>query len=129
MDTQAVSKLLQYLALPFMAASLFQKPLGLNEWSQPILGLVGVVFLWSGIWLQRRAKRAGAPAATPTAQQRRTRLILCIVLIAASSLTGPLWLPYLGPRLPLPQLIIVSIITCVVGLAILFVSARRWPKA
>jgi hypothetical protein len=47
MDTRSLSKLLQYLALPFMAASVFQKPLGLNEWAQPILGLIAVAFLLS----------------------------------------------------------------------------------
>jgi len=130
MDTRSLSKLLQYLALPFMAASLFQKPLGLNEWAQPILGLIAVAFLWSGIWLQRRAKkRSGESVAVPTSQQRRNRLVLCIVLILASSLTGPLWLPFLGPHLPLPRLVVVSVITCVVALTILFIAARRWPKA
>ena len=65
----------------------------------------------------------------PTTQQRRNRLFLLAAILVVTSLSGPLWLPFLGPVLPMPQLVIVSLISCVVSLAVLFLAARRWPKA
>jgi hypothetical protein len=128
MKAQSLSKLLQYLALPFMAVGLFEKPLGLNEWTHWILLLIAAALLWSGVWVQQRAKKRGESIAIPNAQQRRNRLILCSISLILTTLTSPFWLPYLGSRLPMPQLIAVSIISCVIAFIALFFAARRWSK-
>ena len=82
MSNSSLAKLLIYAALPFVAVSLLQKPLGLNEWAQPILGLIAVLLLWTGIWLQRRAKAAGElTPSSPSAPHRRNRLFLLAAIL------------------------------------------------
>lgn len=50
-------------------------------------------------------------------------LILC--LLAATSLSSFLWLPYTGVPLPLPQLVIVSIVSGVCCLMVFLIAWRH----
>jgi high-affinity Fe2+/Pb2+ permease len=110
-----------------MFASLFQKPLGLPDWTGFVLPVLGALLVWCGVWLLRRAKKRGDTSIVPpTPQQYQKRMRLSLVLVVLASLTSPFYLPYTGVTLPFPQLVICALVSCGVGVTLVLVSMRRY---
>jgi hypothetical protein len=109
-----------------MLVNLAQKPLGLPDWLGFALPALGILFVWSGVRVLRRARKRGdISPPTLTVRQYNRRVALMLVLVAAASLTSPFYLPYTGITLPFPQLVISAIITCAVCITAVLVAMRR----
>jgi hypothetical protein len=71
----------------------------------------------------RRSKPVERPS-TSTPSQAGVRLF-ALFLIIAVSLSGPWWLSYTGVHLAFPQLVVTSLITCAIGVAIWLIAWHR----
>ena len=110
--------------------AVFHKPLGLSDaWEWCFLILV-FVFLIPLLILQRRRRATRLAAGLPPLEKppSKRRFWLVILLFAAMSLTGPLWLPYTGVTLPTSTLIVTSIITFAFAVLAFVLSWRYWNK-
>jgi hypothetical protein len=114
----------------FLLISILRKPLGLPEafdWSAPLLAIVCFTPL---IALRRRQRNARLAAGLPPTAKPPTKrsFWLALLLIIATSVSGPLWLPYTGVTLPASTLVITSVISGVLAMAIFAFSWRYWNK-
>jgi hypothetical protein len=121
---------LSLLGSLFGLIAVFSAPLGLSETLQWCVLVLVPACLIPLFLLQRRRRKArlgaGLPATEKSPSKRRFWLLLLILV--ASTLSGPLWLPYTGTTLPSSTLIITSIIGCVVAVLVFALSWRYWSK-
>ena len=109
--------------------ALFGKSVGLPDWTEFAGAILGLVCAISAFILQRKAKRHADQIGTVTAEQRAQRRWLFVALVAIVTLSSPFWLPSTGVLLPLPQLIITALVSCVFAVAIiLFATRDSHPK-
>ena len=110
--------------------ALFGKTAGLPEWSEHVGAVFGGVCAITGVILWRRAKKRGELATSSRPEQRLRKRWLFIPLIVIVTLSGPLWLPFTGITLPLPLLILSSVVSCFFCIvAILFATRETRSKA
>jgi hypothetical protein len=106
----------------FAVVAIFRKPLGLSEawdWCAPILVLV----CWIPLLILQRRRRAARLGGDPSVSQNRPtvrRFWFLLFLLVATALSGPLWMPYTGIKLPLSTLIVTSVATCVFAVGVFF---------
>jgi len=121
------------LAFGYVAAILqmfvvFHSPLGISD---TVSGVLQVIAL--GCWVpffviyarrRKAASAAGTPIvkATPAQQKRTTWLV--VIIFGVGTLLSPFWLPYTGVALPFPQMIVVSVISCIICLPVYFIARR-----
>jgi hypothetical protein len=120
---------LALMSVGFLFA-LFGKAAGLPEWSETAGALFGGLCAVTALILQRRAKKRGELPVSSTPDQRLRKRWLFIPLIAIVTLSSPLWLPFTGVTLPLSQLILSSLGSCVCCIGIvLFATRETRPRA
>ena len=118
-----------YLAAILQMLVVFHKPIGLGDTTADILQVVSlacwVVFFvfWKR---QKRAIKSGQAPVTPQTQPK-WMFWLIIALLFIVSLSGVFWLPYTGIILTFPQLVLVSITTCILSI-IAFLVGRRLTR-
>ncbi len=113
----------------FFPLAIFHRPLGLPEWSDGLFTVLGGICAVALVLVQRRAKKRGDPDSVPSAPSKKRRYTwLLVIIIGLTCLSSPLWLPYTGTTLPLPQLIAVAIFSCVFSVMIVLIASRRPPK-
>jgi hypothetical protein len=121
--------LLVLMSVGFLFA-LFGKTAGLPEWSEHVGAVFGGICAVTVVILQRRAKKRGELPTSSTPGQRLRKRWLLIPFVVIVTLSGPLWLPFTGVTLPLPLLILSSVISCVSCIvAILFATREARSKA
>ncbi len=112
------------LGVACMIATLFQKLLGLPDWTGFVTPLLGAIFIGCAVWVTRRArKRAEVSITQPTPQQYNRRVRLLLICVITGSLTSPFYLPYTGVTLPFYQLVICSLVSCGFCITIVLFSA------
>jgi hypothetical protein len=117
-----------YAASISLMLGIFHRPLGLADYWEWIFD--GACFvLWIAFFVIRRRHKAalsaaGAGSPSPSRANKKTMWLIFFIL-AATSLSSFLWLPYTGVVLPPTQLIIVSIISCILSLGVFFIAWRR----
>jgi hypothetical protein len=121
---------LSLLGSVFGMLAVFAEPLGLSEtlrWAVLIFAPVCFIPL---IVMQRRRRNARLAAGLPPTEKSpsKRRFWLFIILFAAVSLTGPVWLPYTGVTLPTSTLIITSILSFATAVLVFVLSWRYWNK-
>src|SRR4051794_40541260 len=127
MKPSAQANILSLLGAACMFANVFQKPLGLPDWTGFVLPVLGVLLIWSAVWLLRRAKKRGDTSiVAPTPEQFNKRMRLALVLVVLASLTSPFYLPYTGVTLPFFQLVICALVSCAVSVTAVLLSMRRY---
>jgi hypothetical protein len=97
----------------FLMIGIFGKPRALSEtweWIGPILA-IGCFIPLITLQLRRRNARLAAGLLATERPTPKRRFWLLLALIAAASLSGPLWLSYTGTTLPTSTFIITSIIS------------------
>ena len=73
---------------------------------------------------QKRATESGQAPATPQTQPK-WMFWLILALLVIVSLSGVFWLPYTGIALTFPQLVLVSITTCILSIIAFLIGRRR----
>jgi hypothetical protein len=121
---------LSILGCLFGFIALLSEPLRLSEALQWCVLILAPACFISLIVLQRRRRNArigaGLPAAEKPPPKRRFWLLLSVII--ATSLSGPLWLPYTDSTLPASTLIVTSIISCAFAIVVFLLSWRYWHK-
>jgi hypothetical protein len=119
----------------FGYVSLFHRMLGLPDWVQ-IFVPVTLICVCLPLWLQYRAKRRNDPSVaiaapmenqrspTPTSRETGLRLLMLFLIIIVS-VSGPWWLPYAGVHLGFPQLVLTSLISCAICVAMWLIGWWR----
>jgi uncharacterized membrane-anchored protein len=74
--------------------------------------------------MQRRAKKYGGQSVDAAPEQRTQRRRFFIVMVAIATLSSPLWLPVTGVTLPLPQLVVTALVSCVFAVAAVLIATR-----
>jgi len=122
------------IAIAYVAAILqmlvvFHKPIGLGDTTANILQVVSLACWVVFFLLWRRQKRAMelGQASAPPQTQPKWLFWLIIALLVIVSLSGVFWLPYTGIVLTFPQLVLVSITTCILSI-IAFLVGRRLTR-
>ena len=133
LDLMKPSKLemtLSLLGSVFLMLGVFSQPLGLSDGQQWIVLILAPVCLIPLIILQRRRKKARSAQGSAPAQvtPSTSRFWLLIVLIAAVTLSGPVWLPYTGTALSFPLLVVTSLISFVSATGVFVLSWRYWNR-
>lgn len=109
----------------------FHRPLGLSdawEWPGIILLFVFVIALFI-LQKRRKDRRVRGEIAPEKTSPPRGRFWLILTLLIVVSLAGPLWLPYTGATLPFPMLVLTSVISCIISVAVFIIAWRYWrPK-
>jgi hypothetical protein len=100
--------------------AIFQKTLGLPEWTEGAGALVALFSAIALLWMKIKAKRRGEPAPNPAAVRRGTWIALALVLVV--TLSSPFWLPYTGITLGFPQLMVSAFVSSVLGIAALLLG-------
>jgi hypothetical protein len=130
MKSSPVEAILSLAASASGLVAVFHKPLGLSdEWEWCFLTLV-FIFLIPLFILQRRRRNARLCTGLPPTEKppSKRRFWLVILLFAAMSLTGPLWLPYTGVTLPASTFIVTSILSFATAVLVFVLSWRYWNK-
>jgi hypothetical protein len=122
--------MLSVLGSVFGLLAVFSQPLGLSETLQWAFLILAPICFIPLIVMQRRRRNARLAAGLPPTEKppSKRRCWLVILLFAAMSLTGPLWLPYTGVTLPTSTLIVTSIISFASAVLIFVLSWRYWNK-
>jgi phosphatidylglycerophosphate synthase len=124
MTALALRQLLLLLMSVGFLFALFGKAVGLPEWTETAGAIFGGLCAISGFVMQRRAKKYGGQSVDATPEQRTQRRRLFIVMVAIATLSSPLWLPVTGVTLPLPQLVVTALVSCVFAVAAVLIATR-----
>lgn len=119
----ALQRTLFYIALAFCAAVLSRASLHLPDWTEFAFQGSALLCFVAIFVFARRSKPVERPS-TSTPSQAGVRLF-ALFLIIAVSLSGPWWLSYTGVHLAFPQLVVTSLITCAIGVAIWLIAWHR----
>jgi uncharacterized membrane protein len=107
----------------FMMLAVFYQPLGLSEALQWGAFAFAFACLIPLLILQNRRLRGEI---TPEVKAPRSRLWLILTILIVVTLSGPLWLPYTGTILPLPLMLVASVVSCIVSVAVFLLAWRYW---
>jgi hypothetical protein len=118
-----LQRTLFYIALAFSAAVLSRASLHLPDWTEFVFQAGALLCFIAIFVVARRSKSVERPSA-PTSSKAGMRLFALFYIIAVS-LSGPWWLPYTGVHLAFPQLVVTSLITCAIGVAIWLTAWHR----
>jgi hypothetical protein len=119
------------IALAYIASlvlMVFHRRLGLADYWEWILGVVWLLGLVAFFLSRRRQKAAlSVTGATASKLSRPNKKImwLSLVLVIVTSLSSFFWLPYTGVAVSHTQLIMISIMTCVLSLTAYLIAWRR----
>ncbi|HEV3098851.1 MAG TPA: hypothetical protein VGY75_03975 [Candidatus Udaeobacter sp.] len=120
--------ILAYVVSISILLTVFHRPLGFADYWGWIFDAIAAVALISFFILRKRQKtRLSATRSAAAGQPKPNKKImwLSLALIIVTSLSSFLWLPYTGPVLSHAQLIIISITSCILCVAIFLIAWRR----
>src|SRR5437868_14770162 len=123
----ALQRALFFIGLAFSMAILARYSLGLPDWTEFLFQGGAFICLVAIFVVARRNRSEKQPS--DSVSSKTGPMLLALVMIIAMSLSGPWWLPYTGVHLTFPQLVVISLISCVVSLAIWLIAWRRDRKA
>ena len=115
----------------FMLIAVFYQPLRLPEFMQwaAFALTAGCLIPLFIVQKRRRDRRLRGELLPETPSSPASRFWLILMILVAGTLSGPLWLPFTGTSLPLPLLIVTSIISCIVAVGVFLLAWRYWrPK-
>jgi hypothetical protein len=119
---------LAYIASISLVLMVFHRRLGLADYWEWILGVVWLLGLVAFFLSRRRQKAAlSVTEATASKPSRPNKKImwLSLVLVIVTSLSSFFWLPYTGVAVSHTQLIMISIMTCILSLTAYLIAWRR----
>ena len=126
MKLSPVQIAIAYVAAILQMLVVFHKPIGLSETVADILQGISLV-CWIVVfvlWKRQKSRTATVATSSASPSQPKWAMWLTLVVLILGSLSGIFWLPYTGVVLTFPQLVVVSIITCIVSVTV-FLIARR----
>lgn len=126
MKLSPVQIAIAYVAAILQMLVVFHKPIGLSETVADILQGISLV-CWIVVfvlWKRQKSRTAAVATSSASPSQPKWAMWLTLVVLILGSLSGIFWLPYTGVVLTFPQLVVVSIITCIVSVTV-FLIARR----
>ncbi len=119
---------LGYVATALQMVVVFHTPLGISDNLSDVLQIVALGCL-AGFFIihyrrRKAAVSAGTPLVTATPKQQRRMTWIIVVILLVGTLSGPFWLPYTGVVLPFRLLVVTSVISCILSLAVYFIARR-----
>ena len=119
---------LSFLGSVFLMLGVFSEPLHLSDVAQWCAFDLAPICFIPLIILQRRRKKARSTEDVVLAMPSKTRFWLLVVLIAAVTLSGPVWLPFTGTQLSSSLLVLSLVISCVLAVGVLALSWTYWQR-
>jgi cobalamin synthase len=106
----------------------FHTSLGISDTLSDVLQVIALGG-WAGFFIihyrrRKSAASAGKPVSVATPAQQRRNTWLFVMIVVLCTLSSPLWTPYTGVVLPFPQMVAVSVVSCLSCLAVYFIARR-----
>jgi hypothetical protein len=122
--------ILAYLGLGVLLLGVFHKPVGLSDAVGDTLVFVGMGCNLLCLYLYRRKKARldGAESASLSPTRRRAVFWSMLALIAITSLSMPLWMPYTGIAFSSSTNVILAIITCILSITFFIAGWKRGQR-
>ena len=136
MKPSSVQIAVAYLAAILQMLVVFHKPIGLSDTTADILQVISLACWVAFFVLWKRQKSAAAAGTEPSAahsnsrlqriwNNKSKRLWLIVAMFAVVSVASAFYGPYTVENLSFPQSVISSVVTFVVGVAIVLFVWRR----